>query len=352
MRTLITGGAGFIGINIAHKLLEKGESVVIVDNFSRTGTRANAAWLESLDLPGQLVVLALDLRTDWEKICNAIDEHMTDAVYHLAGQTAVTTSVTDPRADFENNALAAFNVLEAIRNSSQKPLIIYSSTNKVFGGMTDVKVSEGDKKYSYQDYPQGISEEHPLDFHSPYGCSKGAADQYVRDYGRIYGLKTVVFRQSCIYGPHQMGIEDQGWVAWFSIAAMLNKQITIYGNGKQVRDVLHVDDLANAYLSATDNIHNTAGQVFNIGGGPAYTMSLLELLEFLEEFFHKKIDPNFDDWRPGDQPVYISDISKAKETFGWEPKIQPYEGVKQLVAWVGENKDLFKYVEHKPVFKK
>lgn len=352
MRTLVTGGAGFIGTNITYKLLEKGEDVVVVDNFSRAGTRANGAWLEGANLPGRLTILPLDLRVDWEKLRDAIDEYLIDAVYHLAGQTAVTTSVTDPRLDFENNALGTLNMLEAIRHSSRKPLIIYASTNKVFGGMTDVKVIEGERKYSYQDYPLGIPETYPLDFHSPYGCSKGAAEQYIQDYGRIYNLKTVVFRQSAIYGPRQMGVEDQGWVAWFTIAAMLDKQITIYGNGKQVRDILYIDDLVEAYLSATDNIHKTAGQVFNIGGGAENTMSLLELIEFLEEFFHKKIELKFDEWRPGDQPVYISDITKAKNTFNWEPKNSPQEGVRKLVDWVNQNKDLFKYVEHKPVFKK
>lgn len=352
MRTLITGGAGFIGINIAHKLLSEGESVVIVDNFSRTGTRANVSWLESLELPGKLTVLTLDLRSDWEKICDTIDENLIDAIYHMAGQTAVTTSVVDPRYDFENNALGTFNVLEAIRNSSQKPLIIYSSTNKVFGGMEDIEVIEEDRRYRYKDFPFGIPENRLLDFHSPYGCSKGAADQYVHDYGRIYNLKTVVFRQSCIYGSHQMGVEDQGWVAWFTIALALDKQITIYGNGKQVRDVLDIDDLINAYLLATNQIHKTSGNIYNIGGGPEKTMSLLELIAFLEEFSGKKIELKYDNWRPGDQPVYISDIRKANREFGWEPKISSQEGVKRLFAWVNANKELFKYIEHKPVFKK
>lgn len=352
MKTLITGGAGFIGVNIAAKLLDQGESVVVLDNFSRNGTRANAAWLESQYGPNKLTILGLDTRSDWQKIQAAIDQLEIEAVYHLAGQVAVTTSVTNPREDFEINALGTFNLLEAVRLSERKPLVIYSSTNKVFGGMEDIKIVEGEKRYSYQDSPLGIPEDRLLDFHSPYGCSKGAADQYVRDYGRIYDLKTIVFRQSCIYGPHQMGIEDQGWVAWFTIAAMLDKKITIYGDGKQVRDVLFVDDLTQAYLTAAREIDKTAGQIFNIGGGPDKTMSLLELIAFLEEFFKKKIEPDFADWRPGDQPVYISDIRKAKAEFGWEPTVGPQEGVKRLFEWVSTNKDLFKYTEHKPVFKK
>lgn len=349
MNTMVIGGAGFIGINIAQKILETGEDVIIIDNFSRTGSRANASWLEAQNHPGKLIILGLDIRSDWQKICQAIDQYRIDAVYHLAAQVAVTTSVLNPREDFEINALGTFNVLEAIRLSQRKPLIIYASTNKVFGGMEDIKILQGDKRYSYQDFPLGIPENRVLDFHSPYGCSKGAADQYVRDYSRIYNLKTVVFRQSCIYGPRQMGIEDQGWVAWFTIAAILGKQITIYGDGKQVRDVLFIDDLAAAYLSATNQIHKTAGQIFNIGGGPEKTLSLLELVEFIETFLGQKIEPVFADWRPGDQPVFIADIRKAKNEFAWEPKVGSQEGVRRLFDWVKNNQELFTYIEHNPV---
>lgn len=352
MKILITGGAGFIGINLAKKMLKMGENVIVIDNFFRSGTLENIKWLEKQKLPGKLTIITLDLRIDWQRLKEIIDSYQVDALYHLAGQVAVTTSVTNPREDFEINALGTFNVLEAIRLSKRKPLIIYTSTNKVFGGMEDVEIVEREKDYIYKDFPLGIPEDRLLDFHSPYGCSKGAADQYVRDYGRIYSLKTVVFRQSAIYGPHQMGVEDQGWVAWFTIAAICDKKITIYGNGKQVRDVLFIDDLVKAFRSATDNINRTAGQIFNIGGGPNFKMSLLECLDMLEKLLGKKIELTFDKCRPGDQPVYISDIRKAKAEFGWEPAIGPQEGVKRLFEWVFANKDLFKYIEHKPVFKK
>lgn len=352
MRTLITGGAGFIGINLAKKILETGEDVVVVDNFFRPGTLQNIKWLEEQQFAGKLSVISLDVRIDWKRLKEIIDDYQIDAVYHLAGQVAVTTSVVNPREDFEINALGTFNVLEAIRLSERKPLIIYTSTNKVFGGMEDIEIVEREKDYIYKDFPLGIPESRTLDFHSPYGCSKGAADQYVHDYGRIYGLKTVVFRQSAIYGLRQMGVEDQGWVAWFTIAAVCNKKITIYGNGKQVRDVLFIDDLVNAFQLATGNIHKTAGKIFNVGGGPNFKMSLLECLGMLEELLGKKIDLTFDNWRPGDQPVYISDIRKAKETFGWEPQIGPQEGVRRLFEWVQANTDLFAYIEHNPVFKK
>ncbi|MDP2918199.1 MAG: GDP-mannose 4,6-dehydratase, partial [bacterium] len=221
------------------------------------------------------------------------------------------------------------------------PILIFSSTNKVYGGMEDIEIMERNNRHEYKDLPLGIPENRLLDFHSPYGCSKGAADQYVRDYSRIYGLRTVVFRQSCIYGKRQFGIEDQGWVAWFTIAASLDRPITIYGDGKQIRDVLFVDDLIQAFISATKMIDKTVGKIYNIGGGAENTMSLLELIAYLEEMLGKKIAYTFSDWRPGDQPVYVSDIRKAKEEFGWEPTISVKEGVERLADWVSRNKDLF-----------
>ncbi|MEK7526367.1 MAG: NAD-dependent epimerase/dehydratase family protein, partial [Patescibacteria group bacterium] len=228
---LIIGGAGFIGSNAAAYFLKKGKTVTILDNFARNGTRDNLAWLKSIN--PKLKVVEADVRYDQKILSREVEK--VDAVLHLAAQVAVTTSVNDPREDFDINAQGTFNVLEAIRNSKLKPAIIYTSTNKVYGGMEEVKVKKDKGRYIYVDFPKGISEEFPLDFHSPYGCSKGCADQYVRDYARIYGLKTVVFRQSCVYGPRQFGVEDQGWVAWFIIASALGKPITIYGDGKQVR---------------------------------------------------------------------------------------------------------------------
>ncbi len=264
-----------------------------------------------------------------------------DVALHLAAQVAVTTSVAEPREDFEINALGTFNVLEAVRVNKLKPVLIYASTNKVYGGMTDIRTVERNGRYEYADLPQGIGEERLLDFHSPYGCSKGAADQYVRDYARIYGLRTVVFRQSCIYGYRQFGVEDQGWVAWFTIAAALGKPITIYGDGKQVRDVLFVEDLAGAYDLAVQKINVASGQVYNIGGGAQQCMSLLELLAMIERFFGKKIERSHSDWRPGDQPVFVCDISKAQRELGWKPKASVEEGVRRLYDWVVANRSLF-----------
>lgn len=267
----------------------------------------------------------------------------SDRVYHLAGQVAVTSSVENPRFDFESNALGTFNVLEAMRQNAKKSCaLIYSSTNKVYGGMENVVIDETENGYKYRDYPYGVGEEMLLDFHSPYGCSKGTGDQYVRDYARIYGLNTIVFRQSCIYGPRQFGVEDQGWVAWFIIALLKNKKITIYGNGKQVRDILYVDDLVNAYHLALTNIEKTKGEVFNIGGGPNNVISIWQdFRPILEDLFKKKIDVVYSDWRPGDQKIFVSNITKAKDTFGWEPKQSPEMGIKNLYNWASENSDLF-----------
>lgn len=338
MNILITGGAGFIGSNIAERYLKKGETVYIFDNLSRRGTGWNLKWLQKNF--SNVKFIKGDIRK-YNDLLSAFKKHKFDVVFHFAAQVAVTTSVTNPREDFDINALGTFNLLEAIRNTKQDPIILYSSTNKVYGGMTDIKIVEKKGKYAYAKIPNGISEERLLDFHSPYGCSKGTADQYMIDYARIYNMRTVVFRQSCIYGYRQFGIEDQGWVAWFTIAAMLEKPLTIYGDGKQVRDVLFIEDLADAYEGAIKNIEKVKGQAFNIGGGPKNTMSLLELIKFLEKFFGKKIPLKFSDWRPGDQPVFVCDIAKAKKVFGWAPKTTPEAGVKKLYEWVKDHKSLF-----------
>ncbi|MGE5601814.1 MAG: SDR family NAD(P)-dependent oxidoreductase, partial [Nitrososphaerales archaeon] len=253
MRILITGGAGFIGCNLANSCIDAGHKVTLLDNLSRRGSAANLAWLRSQH-GKKFDFIQADVR-DAEAMLRAAEGQ--EAIYHLAAQTAVTTSVTDPRPDFEINALGTFNTLEAARRAGDNPVFIYSSTNKVYGGMEDAVAVEQATRYVLPQYPEGVGEDRPLDFHSPYGCSKGCADQYVRDYSRIYGLRSVVFRQSCIYGQRQMGVEDQGWVAWFVIASVLGKPITIYGDGKQVRDLLHVDDLVNAFLVATDKIDIT-----------------------------------------------------------------------------------------------
>ena len=337
MKYLIIGGAGFIGINAADYFLGKGNSVIILDNFSRKGTDSNVEWLRK-KYPTGIEIIRADISMNQDVLDAAVCQ--ADFVLHQAAQVAVTTSVANPRLDFNSNALGTFNVLEAIRKSDNKPPLIFSSTNKVYGNMDHLKVIEKNGRYVYSDL-NGVSEKMPLDFHSPYGCSKGCADQYVRDYSRIYGLKTVVMRQSCIYGTRQFGIEDQGWVAWFTIASVLNKKLTIYGDGKQVRDVLFVTDLINAYDLAFQNLDITSGEIYNLGGGPRFQMSLIELLGYLEDYLDKKVEYSYDDWRPGDQKVFVCDISKAKNDFGWEPRISPEQGVRKLFDWVNENKELF-----------
>jgi CDP-paratose 2-epimerase len=254
----------------------------------------------------------------------------------------VTTSVADPRADFEINALGTFNVLEAVRNAAGgKPAVLYSSTNKVYGNLEHVRVVERAGRYAYEDRPFGVDESEPLDFHSPYGCSKGAGDQYVRDYARIYGLKTVAFRQSCIYGTRQFGIEDQGWIAWFCVAVTTGQPFTIFGDGKQIRDTLWVGDLVDAYERALARIDDVRGEVFNLGGGPGNTMSLRELVAKLERESGRRLDPPYADWRPGDQRVFVADIRKAARALGWSPRVPTDEGVDRLIAWVRENRHLF-----------
>ncbi len=263
---LVTGGAGFIGSNFVHRLLQRGEKVTIYDNLSRAGAPKNLAWLEQEFGRGAFRLVNGDIRNA-ELLRDSARQ--ADVIAHLAGQVAVTTSVTNPRDDFECNALGTFNTLEAARQSGRNPVFLYASTNKVYGGMEDVLVVEEATRWRYANLPKGCPETQPLDFHSPYGCSKGTGDQYVRDYARIYGLRSVVFRQSCIYGPRQFGVEDQGWLAWMTIAAVTGRQITIYGDGKQVRDVLHVDDLVAAYDLATEKIERASGQIYNVGGGRA-----------------------------------------------------------------------------------
>ena len=268
---LITGGAGFIGSNYVNRLLDRGEHVTIFDNLSRAGAPRNLAWLQDKYGENAFRLMVGDVRD--EALITASTRE-ADVIVHLAAQVAVTTSVVNPREDFEINARGTFNILEAARLNGRKPVVIYASTNKVYGGMEDVKVVEDATRWRYADLPNGCPETQPLDFHSPYGCSKGTGDQYVRDYHRIYDLPTVVVRQSCIYGPRQFGVEDQGWMAWMIIAAITGRPLTIYGDGKQIRDVLYVDDLLNAYDAAIARIAMVKGQVFNLGGGPENTMSI------------------------------------------------------------------------------
>jgi CDP-paratose 2-epimerase len=336
---LVTGGAGFIGSNLVNNLLSDAYRVTVFDALLRRGTEHNLTWLLNRHGTGRLRFVQADVR-DFDAVRTVVKG--AEVIYHLAGQVAVTTSVDDPRTDCEINALGTFNVLEAVRESGHRPIFVFTSTNKVYGGMEDVAVVERSTRYEYRDYPDGISESQPLDFHSPYGCSKGAADQYVRDYGRIYGIPTVVFRMSCIYGPRQFGNEDQGWLAHFMIAALKGEPINIYGNGKQVRDVLFVDDLVRAFRLAVEKIDISAGQVFNIGGGPSNALAVWqEFRELLTDLKGEKVAVRYGDWRPGDQPCYVSDIRKARERLGWEPCIDKETGVRRLWEWVSSHKNLF-----------
>ena len=330
----ITGGAGFIGTNYVSRLVGKGKRVIIFDNLSRKGAPRNISWLKETYGPESFHLIVGDVRDD-----SLLTEAARDAevIVHLAGQVAVTTSVQDPRQDFEANALGTFNLLEAARLSGRKPIVLYASTNKVYGGMEDIRIEEKETRYQYARLPEGISETHPLDFHSPYGCSKGAGDQYFRDYARIYGIPTVVFRQSTIYGPRQFGIEDQGWMAWLMIAAVMGKPIQIFGDGKQVRDMLYVDDLLDVYDAGIEKIEVAAGQAYNIGGGSQNTISIWK--EFglaLEQLMDREVLVSWGEWRPGDQRIYVSNTAKARSELGWQPKMELSEGITSLFNWIKE----------------
>ncbi len=340
MSILVTGGAGFVGCHLVHDLLGDNRKVTVLDSLSRRGSERNLEWLQRQHPDGDLRFVKGDVR-DPQAVKSAAED--VDAIYHLAGQVAVTSSVQDPRLDFEINALGTLNVLEAARQSPCQPVVMFTSTNKVYGGMEDVALVEKDTSYEYRDLPDGIPESRPLDFHSPYGCSKGAADQYVRDYARIYGLRTVVFRMSCIYGPRQFGNEDQGWLAHFIISAGTGAPITIYGDGKQVRDVLFVEDLVRALRGAVDKISVTAGKVYNIGGGPANTLSVWqEFGRLLAELSGEAVTVSYRDWRPGDQPCYVSDIRSVGRDLGWKPEVDKRAGIRRLWEWVSSNKEVFR----------
>jgi CDP-paratose 2-epimerase len=339
MKYLITGGAGFIGSNYANRLIQRGDEVAIFDNLSRGGAEKNLKWLSETHGTKKFTFFQGDVR-NLDAITAAVKGQQV--IVHLAAQVAVTTSVEDPQTDFEINARGTFNVLEAARSLGSKPVVIYASTNKVYGELEDLQVVEESTRYMLKNLPEGIDETRSLDFHSPYGCSKGAGDQYVRDYFRIYGIPTIVFRQSCIYGMRQFGIEDQGWVAWFIIAVLKNHPITIYGDGKQIRDLLFIDDLLDAYDLAVANVSRCQGEVFNIGGGLENSISIwVEFSKILESISGKQIKVDRKDWRPGDQKVYISDISKIRDELGWYPKVNVENGIARLYQWAEVNKGLF-----------
>lgn len=332
---LITGGAGFIGTNVAHYFLSRGQPVRVFDNLSRSGVEKNLAWLQATH--GTLLQVEVADIQDYGRLRNAVRD--TSQVFHLAAQVAVTTSLDHPFHDFEVNARGTLNLLEALRQLSQPPPLVFTSTNKVYGDLSDVALQANGGRYEPEHKAtrtSGFNESRLLHFHSPYGCSKGAAEQYVLDYARTFGLPTVVFRMSCIYGPHQCGTEDQGWVAHFFLRGLHGSPITIFGDGKQVRDILYVDDLVSAFVLAQRCMPSIAGQVFNIGGGPSRTVSLLELLELMEQVQESRPVVRFDDWRPADQRYYVSDIRKFSAATGWTPRTTVAQGIRRLSQWLSE----------------
>jgi CDP-paratose 2-epimerase len=332
-RILITGGCGFIGCNIADALAERGDRVMILDNLARAGSQENAEWLRMLH-GDKIAIEKADIRD--QDAVNALVPRCS-GVIHLAAQVAVTTSVDNPIDDFEVNARGTLNVLEAVRKAGGRIPVVFASTNKVYGKL----LSEGDiarEEHHYrplrEDLKMGVNESTPIDLYSPYGCSKGAADQYVRDYARVFGLRTAVLRMSCIYGPRQFGTEDQGWIAHFLIQAIRGEPITIYGDGFQVRDALFVKDAVRAWITALDNIDAVSGQIFNLGGGPTNAVSLREMMELIEQLRGESPIVRFEGWRPGDQPWYVSDIRAIAAALSWTPRVGLREGVGQLNSWL------------------
>ncbi|PIT99573.1 MAG: CDP-paratose 2-epimerase [Bdellovibrionales bacterium CG10_big_fil_rev_8_21_14_0_10_45_34] len=344
MRLLITGGCGFLGSNLAAHALDKGYELAIFDNLSRAGATLNLEWLKS---KGKFHFFASDIRS-FNDVERAVKEFSPDAVFHLAGQVAMTTSIENPRKDFEINALGSFNVLEAVRTHSPKAQIAYSSTNKVYGDLGDIAFVEEPTRYRAKDFPGGFDESLRLHFESPYGCSKGSADQYMLDYSKIFGLNTVVFRHSSIFGGRQFSTFDQGWVGWFVQKALEAKSakkqdgFTISGDGKQVRDVLFASDLVNLYFSVLSQPTPLKGEVFNIGGGIENSLSLLELFSYLEESLNVKLQYTKLPWRASDQRVFVANISKAKEILGWSPQVTAHQGLDAMIEWQKSQLDLQK----------
>ncbi len=330
---LITGGAGFIGSNLAQRLLADGRRVLVLDNLSRAGVRNNLRMLQER-YPDLIEIEVADVR-DAGAVARAVNQ--VEEIYHLAAQVAVTSSLDAPMDDFEINARGTLNVLEAVRRRRPAPPLIFTSTNKVYGALNDIQLTRTETRYvplDLQVRDNGIGESRPLDFHSPYGCSKGAADQYVLDYARSYGVPAIVFRMSCIYGPHQFGNEDQGWVAHFLIQARQNSTLTLCGDGCQVRDVLYVGDLVEAFLLARRNMDSLAGRAFNIGGGPRNTLSLRELIELLWERHRLPLSTRDAPWRTGDQRYYVSDTRRFSEATGWRAAVSPSAGIDRLHMWL------------------
>lgn len=337
MKYLITGGCGFIGSNLASEVIKRKEELIVLDNLFRTGSEKNLEWLKTL---GNFKFYNRDIR-NYNDVENVVKKHKPDIIFHLAGQVAMTTSIEDPRLDFEVNALGTHNLLEAVRKYSNESIILYSSTNKVYGDFENLIFKEEKTRYISEQYPNGFDEKMPLDFHSPYGCSKGAADQYLLDYYRIFGIKTVVFRHSSMFGGRQFSTYDQGWIGWFCKKAIeiKNNEIesfTINGNGKQVRDVLYADDVVDLYFKTIDNIDNTKGNVYNIGGGMENSLSLLELFEILENELNIKMKYEKLPWRESDQKIFVADTTKIKKDTNWSPRIDKLEGIRKMLEWIEE----------------
>lgn len=335
-RFLVTGGAGFLGANMAAEVLARGESLAIIDNLSRTGARENLEWLHER---GEFEFHHLDVR-DATGVNVVLRDFDPDVVFHLAGQVAMTTSIEDPRSDFEINAVGSFNVLEGVREFCPDAVVVYSSTNKVYGDLSQVSYEEQATRWVASQYEDGFDEGLPLSFHGPYGCSKGAADQYMIDFSRVYGLRTVVFRHSSIFGERQFSTYDQGWIGWFISEALARRRgvetgpLDVSGDGKQVRDVLFAPDAVRCYFSAVDHIDRTSGEVFNIGGGMANSLSLLELFAILEDELDVELAVRHRNWRAGDQKVFVANIAKAKKLLDWKPRVAAGDGVRKMLEWM------------------
>jgi CDP-paratose 2-epimerase len=338
MKLLITGGCGFLGSNLASDAIERGDEVIIFDSLYRSGSRENLAWLQS---QGGFTFEHGDIRNQ-NDIARIVQLYKPDVIFHLAGQVAMTTSIANPRMDFEVNVMGTHNLLEAVRLHVPDATVVYSSTNKVYGDLEQFNYRETATRYECIDRVNGFDETTQLDFHSPYGCSKGAADQYMLDYARIFGLNTVVFRHSSMYGGRQFATYDQGWVGWFCQKAIETKNgivespFTISGTGKQVRDVLHADDMKTLYMSAVNNIKVARGQAFNVGGGITNSLSLLELFELLNEINGVELVYTKLPVRESDQRVFVADIAKAYDLLGWKPDVSAREGVTRMVGWVSQ----------------
>lgn len=336
MKLLITGGCGFLGSNLAAHALQQGVDLCIFDSLYRHGSQSNLQWLRT---QGKFEFLHGDIRNA-NDVQRLVARVRPDAIFHLAGQVAMTTSIADPRMDFEVNAMGTLNLLEAVRAHASEAVVIYSSTNKVYGDLEQYAYEESATRYVCVEHPNGFDETTPLDFHSPYGCSKGSADQYLRDYHRIFGVKTIVFRHSSMYGGRQFATADQGWIGWFcqmaaeTRAGLRKDPFTISGNGKQVRDVLHGEDMISLYFSTLTHADAAAGQAFNIGGGTANSLSLLELFALLEREIVQPLDYTKVPPRESDQRVFIADIGKINRIAGWRPKISAQAGVSKMLAWV------------------